>query len=96
MRKWLKRGDHLRAKLDELAAKYPEKLSHARGLGLIQGLVCKADAMPVLKELMEAGFIANCTQGVVLRFVPPLVISIEQIGAMIQALDHIIATWKVD
>ena len=43
-----------------------------RGLGLIQGLVCKAGCMPVLKELMQAGYIANCTQDVVLRFVPPL------------------------
>ncbi len=90
------KGEHLKSQLEGLVQKYPDKAAQVRGLGLIQGLVCKTGCLQVYKELMEAGFIANCTQNVVLRFVPPLVISIEEIDAMIQALDRILESWKVD
>jgi acetylornithine/N-succinyldiaminopimelate aminotransferase len=89
-------GEHLRAKLEELTAKHPDKVDHVRGLGLIQGLVLKAPAIKVYNQLLEAGFVANCTQDVVLRFIPPLVISEAQINAMVNALDGILAGWNME
>jgi 4-aminobutyrate aminotransferase-like enzyme len=39
---------------------------------------------------MQNGFLINCVQGNILRFVPPLVITEEEIDALIGCLDAIL------
>ena len=41
-------------------------------------------------KLREAGFLINCTAGNVLRFVPPLIITKEEIDEFVKALDEIL------
>ena len=38
-------------------------------------------------KLREMGFLINCTAGNVLRFVPPLIITNEEIDKFVEALD---------
>ena len=39
---------------------------------------------------MEKGFLINCIQGNILRFVPPLIIEEKEIDALIECLDEIL------
>ena len=61
-----------------------------RGRGLMLGLVLDRPGGPFVDLLREKGFIVNCTQETILRFVPPLIISPEQVDKLIKALDQIL------
>jgi acetylornithine aminotransferase len=40
---------------------------------------------------MQAGFLINCIQDRILRFIPPLIIAREEIDRLIACLDNIFA-----
>ena len=80
-------GAYFKERLEALAAKYPF-IRSVRGLGLILGVEMDRPGAPVVKALMEAGFLINCTQETVLRFVPPLVVGRVEIDALVAALDQ--------
>jgi acetylornithine/succinyldiaminopimelate/putrescine aminotransferase len=48
-------------------------------------------APDVVKRLLEKGVIANVTHGQVLRLVPPLIISKDQIDEFLRTLDCVLA-----
>lgn len=77
---------HFRARLEELKARHP-LVEEVRGLGLLLGLKLALDGEPFVHACREAGFLINCVQGNVLRFVPPLVITAEEIDALVACLD---------
>ena len=47
------------------------------------------DAKDVVQSALDMGFIINCTGDNTLRFVPPLIISIDEIDSLIDALENI-------
>lgn len=81
------KGGHLLNGLKKLVDKYPARLKEARGQGLIVALEFTACADKAQSAMWDKGFIINRTQETVLRFLPPLIISIEQIDNMLLALD---------
>ncbi len=87
-------GDYFRRRLEELAGGHPDKAQQVRGLGLMLGLELKAPAGELVGRLMERGFVVNCTQERVLRFLPPLIIEKEDIDALITALDQVVGEWS--
>ncbi len=84
-------GAYFRAKLGELAEKYPQVVKGVRGLGLMLGLELALPGAPLVKQLLQMGFVVNCTQETVLRFLPPLVVSQSEIDALIGALGQVLA-----
>jgi acetylornithine/N-succinyldiaminopimelate aminotransferase len=76
-------GDRLRAGLQALVAKYPEHLLEVRGWGLIDGLELQADssivAGDVVKAAMAQGLLLVPAGPKVVRFVPPLIVTKEEI-----------------
>jgi acetylornithine/N-succinyldiaminopimelate aminotransferase len=38
---------------------------------------------------MQRGFLINCIQGNILRFIPPLIIKKEEIDALVDCLDEL-------
>ncbi|MFQ5595152.1 MAG: aspartate aminotransferase family protein [Anaerolineae bacterium] len=58
-----------------------------RGLGLMIGIELKTRVTPVLQELMGRGVLALPAGPTVLRLLPPLVISREEIDVVIRAID---------
>ncbi len=84
-------GLYFENKLQLLVEKYGDLLEGVRGLGLLLGLVCKGKAGTALVKLRERGFIVGLAQENVLRFAPPLVVSREQIDALCEALDQVLA-----
>ena len=83
-------GEYAKGKLKELAAAHPDAILDVRGLGLLLGVEFKFPAKDILTRLFERGFVCNVTHDVVLRLVPPLVISKEDIDAFIAALEDIL------
>lgn len=86
-----KKGMLLKKGLEEIAAKHPDKCLTARGLGLMEGLVLKVPPKEVVSACFEKGLLV-CSAGYdVLRFVPPLVISNEDISKALEILDEVLS-----
>ena len=80
-------GDYLWKKLDEFAAKHDCVTDH-RGKGLIQGLEFDRPVAPIVsKALLENQLVLISAGANIIRFVPPLVITEEDVDWMIEKLE---------
>jgi acetylornithine/succinyldiaminopimelate/putrescine aminotransferase len=72
-----------------LKAKH-ESIVDVRGMGLLLGMELEMEGDTIVKSCMEKGFLINCIQGNILRFIPPLIVEKEEIDALIGCLDEIL------
>jgi acetylornithine aminotransferase len=86
-------GTHFRARLDYLKKRYPV-IQEVRGRGLMLGLALDIPGTPILMECMSKGFVINCIQDTILRFVPPLTITMADVDALVDCLDGIFERLK--
>ena len=77
---------YLAEKLDALVKKYDFLTAH-RGMGLMRGLVCTLPVGQVASKALENGLIVITAGSDVLRFVPPLVITKDDVDEMILRLE---------
>ncbi|MCA1905569.1 MAG: aspartate aminotransferase family protein [Desulfarculus sp.] len=84
-------GAYFLNKLNELAGRFPEVVVAVRGLGMMLGLELSLPGTPLVKRLLELGFVVNCTQEKVLRFLPPLIVTAQEIDALSAALTEVLA-----
>lgn len=77
---------YLEKRLDELAARY-DFIVARRGAGLMQGLVFDRPVAPYINKALESGLILINAGTNIIRFVPPLIISKQNVDDMIQILD---------
>ncbi|MBQ7704212.1 MAG: acetylornithine transaminase [Selenomonadaceae bacterium] len=87
-------GKYFKDKLIELQQKHSEQISEVRGEGLILGAQLsnpKKSGVEIVNECMKRGAIINCTVGTVLRFIPPLIITNEQVDEVIKILDEVLS-----
>jgi len=82
-------GVYFKEKLNELKARH-SVIEDVRGLGLLLGMQLKIDGRPLVTQCMENGFLINCIQEKILRFIPPLIISTEEIDQLVKCLDQIL------
>lgn len=78
---------YLEQRLDRLAEEN-EFVEKRRGKGLMQGLVLKKPVGEVIARAMEHGLIVISAGGNVLRLVPPLVITENDVDEMIEKLER--------
>lgn len=81
-------GRYFKDRLLELKSKYAF-IQEVRGKGLILALDLSCDGISIVKACMERGFLINCTQEHILRFIPPLIIQEAQIDSLIVCLDNV-------
>ena len=83
-------GAYFKQALTNLQKKYPAHIVEVRGTGLILGMEVKEseDAAAIARRMLEQGVIINCTAGNVLRFIPPLIFSKNEVDELIAVLDH--------
>ena len=79
-------GAYLWEKLEQLMVAYPEKIQAHRGKGLMQGIVLSVPVQSVIAKAMEKGLILISAGSNLIRFLPPLVVSCEQIDEMLEKL----------
>ena len=89
------RGDQLREGFKAIASKYPQLVTEVRGWGLINGMELKADialtSADIVKAAMAEGLLLVPAGPKVLRFVPPLIVSAEEVDQALQILERAIA-----
>jgi acetylornithine aminotransferase len=83
-------GEYLVGELETLGRKYPF-VKEVRGVGLMIGMALDIPAGDIVKKGHTRGVLLNVTHDTVLRFVPPLVVTKQEIDAMIIILDGIFA-----
>ena len=71
--------------LSALQAELPV-IKEVRGLGLMWGLELTQEGTPMVAACRERGLLLNCTQGNVIRLLPPLVITDQELDAAIGIL----------
>ncbi len=85
------KGDHLKSRLDALKDRYPDKITEVRGMGLIAGAVmADVPAADVMGTFRERGILVCVAGPDVVRFLPPLVIGMENIDHVMEVFDEIL------
>ncbi len=83
-----RRAGLMRQKLEGLIASHPEVFEELRGSGLMLGLKCKAANMDVVQAGYDNAVITVPAADNVIRLLPPLTLSDEEIGEAILRLDQ--------
>jgi acetylornithine/N-succinyldiaminopimelate aminotransferase len=78
-------GGHFLEGLNGLKAKYPF-IKAVRGRGLLIGMELDFEGKDIVAACMKEGFLINCTVNTVLRFMPPLIVTEEEIDQLIDVL----------
>lgn len=81
-------GEYLHGELETLGAKYPF-VKEVRGIGLMIGMPLTIPGGDIVKKGHEKGVLLNVTHDTVLRFVPPLTVSKQEVNRMIEILESI-------
>ncbi len=86
-------GEYLAKGLVTLTEKF-SCIKETRGMGLLQGLELSIDGKPLVLECLERRVLINCTMNRVLRFVPPFIISHQQIDRLLTVLSEVLSKRK--
>ena len=84
-----KTGGYFKERLLELKQRH-KVVEDFRGLGLLIGIKLAVNGEALVKQCLERGFLINCIQENILRFVPPLIITKGEIDALIACLDELL------
>jgi predicted acetylornithine/succinylornithine family transaminase len=83
-------GAYFRQGLEKLKQKY-SFVRDIRGQGLLIGMELDVHGKEIVSACIREGMLINCTMDTVLRFMPPLNVSEEEIDLLVAALDRIFA-----
>lgn len=83
------RAEYFREKLLDLKQRH-DCIVEVRGLGLLLGIKLDFNAESLVGKCMQQGFLINCIQENILRFVPPLIIEEARIDALVDCLDSLL------
>ena len=81
-------GPYLYEKLEEMKEKYTKIKDH-RGVGLMQGIELDVPVGEIINKALEEGLILISAGADIIRFVPPLIISKDDVDKMTEILDRV-------
>ena len=81
-------GEYFLSHLEKIRENF-SFVKDVRGKGLILGMELKIEGSSIVKEMMQRGILINCTMGNVLRFLPPLIVTKEEVDRVITALEEV-------
>jgi acetylornithine/N-succinyldiaminopimelate aminotransferase len=81
-------GEYFKQRLFWLKDRH-KSIIDVRGIGLLLAIKIKIDGDKIVKACMDKGFLINCIQGNILRFIPPLIIGKEEIDSLLACLDEL-------
>jgi acetylornithine/N-succinyldiaminopimelate aminotransferase len=81
-------GAYFLARLEEMK-KHFAFVKEVRGRGLILGMELNMDGGPIVKAMMQRGILINCTMGNVLRFLPPLIVTKQEVDQVVKNLEEV-------
>jgi len=86
------RGEYFRHKLESLKNRY-SFIKDVRVRGLMIGVELDRQGKELVTECMKEGLLINCTHEVVLRFLPPFIISESEIDKASRILSRVFKRW---
>jgi predicted acetylornithine/succinylornithine family transaminase len=84
------RGAELKAGLTKLAAKF-DFVREVRGEGLILGIDLDVEGAPYVAEALKQGLLINCTHDHILRFLPPFILTAQQVKEGLSKIESVLA-----
>ena len=85
-----KMGAYFLSKLQALKDKF-SFITEVRGQGLILGAELDRDGAGIAASCLEEGLLINCAAGKVLRFIPPLIVTKDEIEQGMDILEKVLA-----
>ncbi|MDO3377447.1 acetylornithine transaminase [Geoalkalibacter halelectricus] len=86
-------GAYLHERLEAFQQRY-DFIVEVRGRGLIYGMELSIEGGDIVKQCLERGLLLNCTMGKVLRFLPPLIVTREEIDEALAILESVLQEIK--
>jgi len=86
------RGAFLETTLNRIKERFPDRIATIRGAGLMVGIELTFPGQEIWSALLSRGFILNLTQNTVLRLLPPLTISEQELESFCTALAETLET----
>ena len=83
-------GRYTMDKLEQLKQKH-SIIDSVRGVGLMIGVQLNSSGTGIVDKCLENNLRINCTQGTVLRFMPPMIVTKNQIDQAIEILDGVLS-----
>lgn len=80
-----KMGDYIKSKLEELKKK-TSLITEIKGIGLMIGVELSVNGTKIFEECLRNGLLINCTQGNILRIMPPLIVKKSDVDKAIGIL----------
>jgi acetylornithine/N-succinyldiaminopimelate aminotransferase len=85
----LETGNYFKDRLIWLKNRH-DSVEDVRGMGLLLGMKINKQGASVVNACMEKGYLINCVQDNILRFIPPLIIQKRDIDELVDCLDGIL------
>ena len=82
-------GQYIKEKIEQLKQKH-HIIDHVRSIGLMIGVQLTGSGAEIVDKCLEKGLRINCTQGTVLRLMPPMIVSKSQIDQAIDIIDSVL------
>lgn len=79
------KGAYLKGELEKLKGDFPQ-IVKVKGLGLMVGCELNTDALPIVEFCMKHNVLINAIGGNILRFVPPLIVTKDDIHQVVSTL----------
>ena len=83
-------GQYAQDKLRSLKDKHAI-IDHVRGIGLMIGIQLMRPGAAIVAACLEKGLRINCTHDTVIRFMPPMTVTREQIDEAIGIFDNVLS-----
>jgi len=84
------RGAELKAGLKKMAAKF-DFIREVRGEGLMIGVDLDVEGTPYVAEALKQGLLINCTHDHILRFLPPFILTAQQMKEGLSKIESVLA-----
>lgn len=92
------KGEYLFTRLEDVARRFPALATGVRGRGLLLGLVLTdrgiEQGSAIVERMFEQGVLINFAGNSVLRFIPPLIVSREEMDRMVAALVQVLESFS--
>jgi len=82
-------GGEFRSRLDALKARHAG-ITEIRSKGMMFGIQLARPGRPVVMAALERGLLINCTQGNVLRLLPPYIVGSAEMEEAVRVLDEVL------
>jgi len=84
-------GEYFKSELNLVHKKYPDKIVDVRGLGFMIGVELRKSCASLVDKFREKGILVNCTNENIMRILPPIISTKENVDYFINIFNEILS-----